>query len=100
MYETWQGNVFDTVGDCLMDMAKLGVTSEEKIELFSLPMYFPQFSEVRGVIEHNGSFTIELMETISHPLDDTPLTQRLYHFHVSSFSHNNRRKTFWRWCSQ
>lgn len=23
MYETWQGNVFDTVGDCLMDMAKL-----------------------------------------------------------------------------
>ncbi|MBO0191097.1 hypothetical protein J0677_25225, partial [Vibrio parahaemolyticus] len=45
-----------------------------KIESFSLPMYFPQFSEVRRVIEHNGSFTIELMETISPPLADTPLT--------------------------
>jgi hypothetical protein len=39
-----------------------------------LPVYFPQFSELKGEIEKNGSFTIELMETTSHPLEGKPLT--------------------------
>ncbi|CAA7055639.1 unnamed protein product [Microthlaspi erraticum] len=74
MYETWQGHVADTLGDCLMDMAKSGITSEEKIELFSIPLYFPQFSEVKGEIEQNGSFMIEIMETIGHPMEVKALT--------------------------
>jgi len=74
MYETWQGHVADTIGDCLMDMAKSGITSEEKIELFSIPLYFPQFSEVREEIEQNGSFMIEIMESIGHPMEVKALT--------------------------
>ncbi|VYS68567.1 unnamed protein product [Arabidopsis thaliana] len=75
LYETCQGYVMDTIGDCLMDMAKSGITSEEMIDLFSLPVYFPQFSELKGEIEKNESFTIELMETTSHPLEGKPLTK-------------------------
>ncbi|EOA19224.1 hypothetical protein CARUB_v100077051mg, partial [Capsella rubella] len=74
MYETWPGIVKDTMGDCLQEMAKLGITSHEKIEMFSMPLYFPYFSEVKGVIEENESFTIELMETVRHPLEAAELT--------------------------
>ncbi|CAA7055640.1 unnamed protein product [Microthlaspi erraticum] len=74
MYETWQGHVVDTIGDCLMDMAKSGITSGEKIGLFSFPVYFPQISELKGEIEQNGSFMIERMETIGHPMEDKALT--------------------------
>ncbi|XP_010435786.1 PREDICTED: probable S-adenosylmethionine-dependent methyltransferase At5g38780 [Camelina sativa] len=51
-----------------------GVTTLEKIELFSMPMYFPQYSELKRAIEQNGSFTIEMMETTSHPLEALQLT--------------------------
>ncbi|CAN6827507.1 unnamed protein product, partial [Brassica oleracea] len=51
-----------------------GITSEEKIELVSFPIYFPQFSELKRTIEENGSFMIEMIETISHPFEDMRLT--------------------------
>ncbi|CAE6202045.1 unnamed protein product [Arabidopsis arenosa] len=71
---TWQGVVIDMIGDCLMDMAKLGITSKEKIELFSLPTYIPHISEFKANIEQNENFRIETMEEISHPMDYMPLT--------------------------
>uniref|UniRef100_A0A1J3E5A4 Putative S-adenosylmethionine-dependent methyltransferase n=1 Tax=Noccaea caerulescens TaxID=107243 RepID=A0A1J3E5A4_NOCCA len=74
LYETWQGHVVDTIGDCLLDMAKSGITSEEKIGLFSFPVYFPQFSELKEEIEQNGNFMIEMMETINHPMEGMALT--------------------------
>ncbi|CAG7864369.1 unnamed protein product [Brassica rapa] len=74
MSETWEGIVIDTIGDCLMDMEKSELISEEKLESFSVPIYFPQFSELKGEIEQNGSFAIELMQTISHPFQDMHLT--------------------------
>ncbi|XP_010450865.1 PREDICTED: probable S-adenosylmethionine-dependent methyltransferase At5g38780 [Camelina sativa] len=74
MYETWSGIVVDTIGDCLLDMATSGVTTLEKIELFSMPVYFPQYSELKRAIEQNGSFTIEMMETTRHPLEAMQLT--------------------------
>ncbi|KAG7604232.1 putative S-adenosylmethionine-dependent methyltransferase [Arabidopsis thaliana] len=74
MYETWSGIVKDTIGDCLQDMATLGVTTEEKIEMFNLPVYFPQVSELKGAIEQNKRFTIEMMEIVSHPLEAVQLS--------------------------
>ncbi|CAE6206012.1 unnamed protein product [Arabidopsis arenosa] len=74
MYETWPGIVKDTIGDCLQDMATLGLTTEEKIEMFNLPVYFPQSSELKGAIEQNKSFTIEMMEIVSHPLEAMQLS--------------------------
>ncbi|XP_010440982.1 PREDICTED: probable S-adenosylmethionine-dependent methyltransferase At5g38780 [Camelina sativa] len=74
MYETWSGIVLDTIGDCLLDMATSGVLTHEQIELFSMPVYFPQYSELERAIEQNGSFTIEMMETTRHPLEAKQLT--------------------------
>ncbi|EOA18820.1 hypothetical protein CARUB_v10007434mg [Capsella rubella] len=74
MYETWSGIVLDTIGDCLLDMATSGATTQEKIDLFSMPVYFPQYSELKRAIEQNKNFTIEMMETTSHPLEDKQLT--------------------------
>lgn len=37
-------------------------------------MYFPQFSELKEEIEQNGSFTIEMMESVSHSLETMHLT--------------------------
>ncbi|AED94253.2 S-adenosyl-L-methionine:salicylic acid carboxyl methyltransferase-like protein [Arabidopsis thaliana] len=71
---TWQGVVIDMIGDCLMDLAKLGITSKEKIELFSLPTYIPHISEFKANIEQNENFNVETMEEISHPMDYMPLT--------------------------
>ncbi|KAJ4876753.1 putative S-adenosylmethionine-dependent methyltransferase [Raphanus sativus] len=81
-FKTWQGIVVDTIGDCLMDMAKSGLTTEEKIGLFNIPVYFPQFSELRREIEKNRSFTIETMENVRHPLEDIPLS---HDFMISMF---------------
>ncbi|KAL1226062.1 putative S-adenosylmethionine-dependent methyltransferase [Cardamine amara subsp. amara] len=77
LFKTWQGIVVDMIGDCLMDMAKEGLTSEEKIELFSFPVYFPQFTELEKEIEQHKSFTIEMMEIVRHPLEDTPLSNKV-----------------------
>ncbi|KAG7611064.1 S-adenosyl-L-methionine-dependent methyltransferase [Arabidopsis suecica] len=71
---TWQGVVIDMIGDCLMDMAKQGITTKEKIELFSLPIYIPHISEFKAEIERNENFSIETMEKISHPMDYKPLS--------------------------
>ncbi|CAN6929353.1 BnaC06g12270D [Brassica napus] len=82
LLKTYQGILVDTIGDCLMDMAKSGLTSEEKIGLFTIPAYFPQFSELETEIEKNRSFTIETMESVRHPLEDIPLSN---HFLISMF---------------
>ncbi|ESQ47258.1 hypothetical protein EUTSA_v10028313mg, partial [Eutrema salsugineum] len=67
MSETWQGIVVDMIGDCLNDIAIA-------IEFFNLPVYFPQFSELKREVKQNKRFTVEMIETICHPMEDIPLT--------------------------
>ncbi|XP_010552070.1 PREDICTED: probable S-adenosylmethionine-dependent methyltransferase At5g37970 [Tarenaya hassleriana] len=74
MIRTWKGVVFDMIEDCLIHMAKSGITSVEKVESFNLPIYFPQFNELKEVMEKNGCFTIEIMEEVKHPMEDMPLS--------------------------
>ncbi|XP_010552050.1 PREDICTED: probable S-adenosylmethionine-dependent methyltransferase At5g38780 [Tarenaya hassleriana] len=74
MIRTWKGVVHEMIRDCLVDMAKSGITSVEKVESFNLPVYFPQFSELKEVIEQNGCFTIEIMEEVKHPMEDMLLS--------------------------
>ncbi|XP_010552094.1 PREDICTED: probable S-adenosylmethionine-dependent methyltransferase At5g38780 [Tarenaya hassleriana] len=74
MIRTWKGVVYDMIRDCLIDMAKSGIIKEEKVESFKLPIYFPQFSELKEVIEQNGCFSIEVMEEVKHPMEDMPFT--------------------------
>ncbi|XP_010528519.1 PREDICTED: probable S-adenosylmethionine-dependent methyltransferase At5g37990 [Tarenaya hassleriana] len=82
MVSTWKGVVIDMIGDCLFDMAKSGVTREEMVESFNLPIYFPNTSELEEVIEQNGCFRIEIMEEVKHPMEDETLSND---FIVSKF---------------
>ncbi|XP_010528514.1 PREDICTED: probable S-adenosylmethionine-dependent methyltransferase At5g37990 [Tarenaya hassleriana] len=74
MIRTWKGVVTDMIGDCLVDMAKSGITSVEKAESFNLPIYFPYFSELKGVIEQNRCFSVEIMEEVKHPMEEMTLS--------------------------
>ncbi|KAJ9676872.1 hypothetical protein PVL29_022063 [Vitis rotundifolia] len=79
--------LFDMLGCCLMDMAKKGIVSEEKVDMFNLPLYFISVQELEAIIERNGCFSIEKME-ILHPtitsqsLISTPHKGQAISFHI------------------
>lgn len=50
------------LGSSLMDMAKKGVVSEEKVDSFNIPIYHMSPQELEAAVEHNGCFSIEGME--------------------------------------
>ncbi|XVF41151.1 hypothetical protein PTKIN_Ptkin01aG0257000 [Pterospermum kingtungense] len=62
------GSEFELVGSCLMDMAKMGIVSETKIDTFNLPIYYTYPKELRQIIEENGCFSIERMEILNIPM--------------------------------
>ncbi|KAI3877812.1 hypothetical protein MKW92_013427 [Papaver armeniacum] len=45
------------------DMVLQGAIEEEKLNLFNIPNYFPSPEEVKSVIQSEGSFTINQLET-------------------------------------
>lgn len=59
------GTEFEVLGSCLMDMAKTGLVSEQKVDSFNLPIYYTSSKELTALIERNGYFTIEQMETFN-----------------------------------
>ncbi|XP_007011159.2 PREDICTED: probable S-adenosylmethionine-dependent methyltransferase At5g37990 isoform X1 [Theobroma cacao] len=61
------GSEFELVGSCLMDMAKMGIVSEAKIDTFNLPIYYTYPKELRQIIEGNGCFSIERMDILNIP---------------------------------
>ncbi|OVA03623.1 SAM dependent carboxyl methyltransferase [Macleaya cordata] len=58
------GILFDLLGCCLMDMAKMGIVDEAKVESFNLPAYTTSPQEVKALAKRNGCFSIERMEAI------------------------------------
>ncbi|XVF82046.1 hypothetical protein PTKIN_Ptkin16aG0011700 [Pterospermum kingtungense] len=61
------GSELELVGSCLMDMAKMGIVSEAKVDAFNVPLYFTCPKELRQIIEGNGCCSIERMEILSNP---------------------------------
>ncbi|KAI4352138.1 hypothetical protein L6164_006419 [Bauhinia variegata] len=57
----------DVLGDILMDLASKGKISDELVNSFNMPLYFPTTEEVKLLIETNGNFSIEIMEPIVWP---------------------------------
>lgn len=55
---------YDILGSCLMDMAKMGITSQEKVDSFNIPIYFSSPREVEATIEKNGYFSLERLECL------------------------------------
>ncbi|XVF81994.1 hypothetical protein PTKIN_Ptkin16aG0007400 [Pterospermum kingtungense] len=60
------GSKLELVGTCLMDMAKMGIVSEAKVDAFNVPLYFTSPKELRQIIEGNGCFSIERMDILDN----------------------------------
>ncbi|CAM8944735.1 unnamed protein product [Rhodiola kirilowii] len=50
-------------------MAKEGLILEEDVISFNLPIYYPSVEELEGIIQQNGSFSIEKMEVLELNMD-------------------------------
>ncbi|OMO55599.1 SAM dependent carboxyl methyltransferase [Corchorus capsularis] len=61
------GKTYEFLGSCLFDMAAEGIISKEKVESLNLPQYYPTASEMEELINKNGRFSIEKMETFPGP---------------------------------
>ncbi|XP_007045551.2 PREDICTED: probable S-adenosylmethionine-dependent methyltransferase At5g38100 [Theobroma cacao] len=61
------GVMFDLLGSSLMDMAKEEIISESLVDSFNLPVYAASLKEMKDIIERNGCFSIEKIET-TNPL--------------------------------
>ncbi|PIN08251.1 Loganate O-methyltransferase [Handroanthus impetiginosus] len=66
------GIAFEILGSCLEDMAKLGKITKEKVDSFNLPFYYPSPSELKAIIEANGSFHVEKIAELGAPMRHKP----------------------------
>ncbi|KAL8463482.1 hypothetical protein ACS0TY_034215 [Phlomoides rotata] len=63
---TIHSDVNNLLGSCLMDMAKMGRLSEEKIDTFNIPAYFTTPQQLKVILEKNNSFSIERLEILKN----------------------------------
>uniref|UniRef100_A0A2N9GQD6 Uncharacterized protein n=1 Tax=Fagus sylvatica TaxID=28930 RepID=A0A2N9GQD6_FAGSY len=52
------GPHFEDLESSLLDMAKEGIISKDRIDSFNLPIYSPSMEELRTLIQENGCFEI------------------------------------------
>ncbi|KAK6921661.1 SAM dependent carboxyl methyltransferase [Dillenia turbinata] len=65
--QTTNATEIQLLESCLVDMAKIGIVSEVEVDSFNLPAYYTSPKELKIVIEKNGDFTIERLETLKNP---------------------------------
>ncbi|KAH0976003.1 hypothetical protein GBA52_017902 [Prunus armeniaca] len=71
------------LGSALMDLARKGGVSEEKVDSFNIPIYCMSPQELEAAVERNGSFSIESMENLPHvSVDDTVSKSQLLAAHM------------------
>ncbi|KAL2478917.1 S-adenosyl-L-methionine-dependent methyltransferase superfamily protein [Forsythia ovata] len=56
--------LFDLFGSCLLELSNKGLINEEKVDLFNIPIYCTSPQELEAVIQQNGCFSIESMESL------------------------------------
>ncbi|KAF3956642.1 hypothetical protein CMV_018253 [Castanea mollissima] len=61
--------VWELLAKCLLDMAAEGLIEEADIDTFNLPYYNPFIEEVKTIVEKEGSFVIDRLETFEVNLD-------------------------------
>ncbi|XP_070668355.1 loganic acid O-methyltransferase-like isoform X1 [Malus domestica] len=59
---------FQLIGSCLMDMARKGLVSEEKVDTFNIPVYIMTSQELEAAVERNEHFSLDKLETIPRTL--------------------------------
>ncbi|KAI9088655.1 hypothetical protein K1719_029769 [Acacia pycnantha] len=57
--------VFELLGSSLMDMARLGIMKEEKVDSFNLPIFYSPIKGVKAIVEENEYFSVEKMEALN-----------------------------------
>ncbi|XP_059664906.1 loganic acid O-methyltransferase-like [Cornus florida] len=57
--QTGAGMIHFILGSCLVEMAKMGYTTEEKVDTFNVPQYHPLIEDLEMVVDMNKCFTIE-----------------------------------------
>nr|DAD48343.1 TPA_asm: hypothetical protein HUJ06_018280 [Nelumbo nucifera] len=73
----------DFLGSCLLDMAKMGLVSEDKVDSFNLPIYPTSPKQLEALIERNGCFSVEGMETLDRPMNhDAAYKAKLFVSHM------------------
>ncbi|XP_010512124.1 PREDICTED: probable S-adenosylmethionine-dependent methyltransferase At5g38100 [Camelina sativa] len=85
MSETPKGTVMDFIGESLSDLAKQGVTEQEKVDTFRTSIYFAEQGEIRQIIEENGKFTIQAFEDIIHSENEFPLDPKILAISFKAF---------------
>ncbi|KAG6655872.1 hypothetical protein CIPAW_05G246400 [Carya illinoinensis] len=80
--DSFTGLELDLLGSCLMDMAKVGLVSEAKVDSFNLPVYYTSPKELKALIERNEHYSIERMENLNnqkkHLILPNPSMRSLY----------------------
>ncbi|KAJ4837510.1 hypothetical protein Tsubulata_035826 [Turnera subulata] len=62
--QNYHGLFYGTLGSCLQDMVKEGLISQEKVEAFNIPMYYPPIQELEAFLQGNADFSLERIYAI------------------------------------
>ncbi|CAI0445388.1 unnamed protein product [Linum tenue] len=57
--------MFDCINLSILDLVRQGVLSEDQLDSFNLPLYYPRPTEMRELVERDGCFSIEELELTS-----------------------------------
>ncbi|KAI3867443.1 hypothetical protein MKX03_010023 [Papaver bracteatum] len=55
--------LFGLLSMALRDMVAKGVVEEEKLDTWNFPLYYPSLEEVKAIIQNEGSFRVNQLET-------------------------------------
>ncbi|KAI3990090.1 hypothetical protein MKX01_018751 [Papaver californicum] len=56
------GGFFDVLGSCLVEMAKMGMVDDGKVDSFNLPVYHTSPEDLNELVEKNGYFNTERLK--------------------------------------
>eukprot|EP00258_Populus_trichocarpa_P026112 XP_024442131.1 farnesoic acid carboxyl-O-methyltransferase isoform X2 [Populus trichocarpa] len=63
-YQILSNTLYDLLESTIVDLAKKGIISEEKLDSFNVPQYFPSPQEMEAAVKRNGCFSIERIECL------------------------------------
>lgn len=62
--QTSPGLLLHVLGSCLMEMAKLDIVDQAKVDSFNLPVYFTSPKQMKELVERTGCFTVKRLERL------------------------------------
>nr|XP_015882823.2 loganic acid O-methyltransferase-like [Ziziphus jujuba var. spinosa] len=62
--EAFVNMTIDLLGSSLVDMARKGMLSEEKVDSFNIPTFNASLGQVEAIVKRNGCFRIEILKSL------------------------------------